>query len=771
MELSFYEQRMQALGVTKENNKITLRDDLADIGSQVRPDVNIFSEDKEGNIVITFYNIEGYFIQYEKKGNGKMSDVNAKWVLWRQKRLKIPVGDKKYELPKGGGVHPFFPPIFLEAYRTGAQIDTLYITEGAFKAWKASLYGAYVIGLTSITHYRNSETKKIHSDILSIIKKCKVKNLVTLWDGDCLNISEKQLYEKIDITKRPKGFFHAARNIQSEIKTELLTDEIELNYYFMHVQPESFDDKPKGLDDLLIAAEEEDRAEQVIKEMHKLEKKDSYYFKKLNITLTTSLLARYFALDPHDVTPFYNRFIQIIGSHQFNYYGSFFQYSEVDQEVKMIAPGWARGIRWIGDNFFKIVKEPSANGTVEIKMLPRTKSSLQDELRIPKFYTFLDHYEGFCNIPDHINYKPVHHNFYNRYFPFTHKAEEGEYQTTIDFFKHIFGEREIDYKGKKLKEYELGLDYFQILYEKPTQMLPVMILYSAENQTGKSTWGKFLKYAFGHNATQVNNNDFQSDFNEHFTDKLIAICEETLLERKKEVERIKAWTTSDRMMVNPKGTKQYEIDFFCKFLFFSNNKRMIYLTKHDTRFWILQVPLPKTDNPNMLAVLKSEFPAFLKFIQNRKLATQNEGRMWFKSDMLRNDMFYQTVQVNEPSHARKLRSEIRSDFLDFGEKEILMPLNEIAAHYFSKKVEKPYLKELLSDYLQVEQLKTKDGKTKQVRGYYYRWEDSITLEGSTERRRSKVIWNGRPYVFKRSDFVDSMEELDLENKDHFEDLV
>ena len=769
---NFFERRMKAIGATPENNKISLINPMADTGMKLMKDVPIFKEDKEGNIEISFWTIEGDAIQYEQKGDGKMSHLNAKWVMWSQKRLKEPIGDMKYRMPGKAGIHPFFPPNLTEAYKEGREIETIYLTEGAFKAFKASTYNAYVIGLTSITHYRDSETKRIHYDIVKLIEKCKVKNVVILWDGDCLNISEKQLHDRFDITKRPQGFLSAVKNIRWELQNEFCDSDQKFDIYFMHVKSDTFLSKPKGLDDLLEAAEEKGKEMEVISDMHRLKESTNFYFYKVRINSTVALLQEYFCLNKNKPDAFYQRFSNIILHHEFIYFGSLWKYDDKASELRQIAPSWANNIKWIGDDFFKLVDEPSAHGPVEKKLIKRSKQSLCDELEEKNFFKMLDHYEGFCNVPDHIDYKPVHSNFYNRYYAFIHSpAEEGTFDTTIEFFKHIFGEREIEYKGKTIFEYELGLDYFQLLYQNPTQILPVIILYSEENNTGKSTWGKFLRFVFGHNSIQVGNNDFKSEFNEHFADKLLAICEETLLDRKKEVEVIKALATSTRITVNPKGSKRYEIDSFCKFQFYSNNKRMIYVNKHDERFWILQVPVPKSDNPNILRTLEAEFPAFLNHIQNREMVTENESRMWFKASLIRTNTFNETVKVNEPSQARQLRERIKQDFLDFGEEEILMPLKDINRTYFGNKTEISWLREILKDYLEVDVVKSEEGKSRQIRGYYWRWDDFVDSDGNYEQKKYKNIFNGRPYRFLRADFVPEEEELDKKDEDWFEDML
>jgi hypothetical protein len=66
------------------------------------------------------------------------------------------------------------------------------------------------------------------------------------------------------------------------------------------------------------------------------------------------------------------------------------------------------------------------------------------------------------------------------------------------FFKHIFGTSKITVRQQngediKAEYYQLGYDYVQLLYHKPTMRLPILCLVSKENETGKSTFGDLMK--------------------------------------------------------------------------------------------------------------------------------------------------------------------------------------------------------------------------------------------------------------------------------------
>ena len=83
------------------------------------------------------------------------------------------------------------------------------------------------------------------------------------------------------------------------------------------------------------------------------------------------------------------------------------------------------------------------------------------------------------NIPSHIDYQESIDNgdgefFYNIYKPLSHSPAEGEWQHIEKLLRHIFQE-----------QFEMGLDYLKILYEKPLHSLPVLLLVSDETGTGK----------------------------------------------------------------------------------------------------------------------------------------------------------------------------------------------------------------------------------------------------------------------------------------------
>ncbi len=142
-----------------------------------------------------------------------------------------------------------------------------------------------------------------------------------------------------------------------------------------------------------------------------------------------------------------------------------------------------------------VAKDNQYGGT--LKFTKRwTKQEIVDD-HGKSFLSLIPKYDDFIIVPDNKNYQPVIKNCYNLYSEFTHKpftgpVKEEDIPVTLNFLKHIFGEH-----------YDLGLIYMKVLYEKPTQKLPILCLVSETNETGKTTFLNFCEMIFGGNYVLV----------------------------------------------------------------------------------------------------------------------------------------------------------------------------------------------------------------------------------------------------------------------------
>jgi len=277
----------------------------------------------------------------------------------------------------------------------------------------------------------------------------------------------------------------------------------------------------------------------------------------------------------------------------------------------------------VGTTLYKIVQRPLISGDYIEEKIPWSYEALRQDYgknNLPE----IKKYDGFCIIPEHIHYKQIYGTFLNQYEPINYTPSEGDFPYIRLFLEHIFEE-----------QLEFAFDYIQLLYTKPTQVLPIILLVSIERNTGKSSFLKFLKMIFGKNATFNTNEDFKSQFNADWANRLLILVDELLLNKMEDTEKIKNLSTAGDYKVEAKGKDRREIEFFAKFVLCSNNeKNPIIIPREEIRFWVRKVKMLETDIINLMDLMEKEVSYFLYFLLHRKLSTQNESRMWFNPKLL-----------------------------------------------------------------------------------------------------------------------------------------
>lgn len=144
-----------------------------------------------------------------------------------------------------------------------------------------------------------------------------------------------------------------------------------------------------------------------------------------------------------------------------------------------------------------------------------------------------------------------------------------------------------------------------------------------------------MKAIFGDNMTINSNEDFRSNFNAEWANKLIIGVDETFLDRKEDSKRIKSLSTSRYYKIEAKGQDRQEIEFFGKFILCSNNEdNFIMIDPGEIRYWIRRLPLLKHDNKNLLDELKKDIPFFIHYLIHRPFTTLPTTRMWFRVEQL-----------------------------------------------------------------------------------------------------------------------------------------
>ena len=289
----------------------------------------------------------------------------------------------------------------------------------------------------------------------------------------------------------------------------------------------------------------------------------------------------------------------------------------------------------VGTTLYKLVNQPRLNGGYVKKRIVWNNETLRQDYG-KHFLATVPKYDGFCTVPDHVNYRPVVDKFLNLYEPINYKPMEGDFPSIRSLVEHIFGE-----------QCELGMDYLQLLYLQPIQKLPILLLVSEERNTGKSTFLNFLKALFQNNVTFNTNEDFRSQFNSDWAGKLLIVVDEVLLSRREDSERLKNLSTTLSYKVEAKGKDRDEIAFFAKFVLCSNNEYLpVIIDAGETRYWVRKIDRLQTDDTDFLQKLKAEIPAFLYHLQHRQLSTEKESRMWFATSLLHTEALQKIIRSN-----------------------------------------------------------------------------------------------------------------------------
>lgn len=303
----------------------------------------------------------------------------------------------------------------------------------------------------------------------------------------------------------------------------------------------------------------------------------------------------------------------------------------------------------VGTSLYKIVEQPRLNGGYVKKRIAWNNETLRQDYG-KDYIGSVPKYDGFCTVPEHIGYRPVVGKFLNLYEPIDHRPKEGDFSHIQSLIRHIFGE-----------QYELGMDYLQLLYLQPIQKLPILLLVSEERNTGKSTFLNFLKALFQNNVTFNTNEDFRSQFNSDWAGKLLIVVDEVLLNRREDSERLKNLSTTLSYKVEAKGKDRDEIAFFAKFVLCSNNEYLpVIIDAGETRYWVRKIERLQSDDTDFLQKLKAEIPAFLHFLQHRQLSSEKESRMWFTPSLLHTEALQKIICSNR----NRLEIEMQELILD-----------------------------------------------------------------------------------------------------------
>lgn len=306
------------------------------------------------------------------------------------------------------------------------------------------------------------------------------------------------------------------------------------------------------------------------------------------------------------------------------------------------------------------------------------KTSLDEQYG--KLFKFgIERYHGFINEPDFTgNYKRVHYRkegqtsyrFYNVAEPIKHKAKKGEFPNCVKFFKHLFGGTGTIEKPITADRFTMFIDWLKICFQFPKQKLPMLILASTENNTGKSTLLDFILYIFGNNAIKTDMEDIMSRFNPHNAYKKFKLLEEVWMDGDKNVvkNKLKDMITSQIGQVEAKGINKQIIENHATIIAATNHEdNVMKLEADDTRFWVIKppsIPMSQLDI-NLFDKMKAEVTALLYFLEHDPITYPRSYRTWFKPEHIQTAEFWKIVEHTKPHAERAVEEFMRDLFITY----------------------------------------------------------------------------------------------------------
>lgn len=327
----------------------------------------------------------------------------------------------------------------------------------------------------------------------------------------------------------------------------------------------------------------------------------------------------------------------------------------------------------VGTYYYKTIEKPLISGdNVKIMVRWNRETIVTDHGK--SYLNQILKLDGFCCIPNHFDYQKIVKGFYNTYHELQKKPAQNNFSlpeleklipNSLRFINHIFGSQRA-----------YGLDYIKLLYENPTQKLPILCLVSQERSTGKSSFIKWMKSIFELNMTYIKGDSFGSQFNADWASMLIVAIDEVFFDKKEITERLKYLSTTDKDKVEAKGKDRQEIDFFAKFILCSNNEdNFIQVDDEEIRYWVRKIKPIVIEDVFFNDKLNKEIPYFLKYLRDRDYASKHSTRMWFKKEEIMTTALLKLLNRNNSSS--KILEQIHECFEKMEDDELKLAPKDI----------------------------------------------------------------------------------------------
>lgn len=658
-------ETLQTLGIN-EIPTVTLN--LNPDGHSKEIEVPLFNV-HEGNINFLMPNLQGRARTIKNKGILEPVILTKIEESTEEKEWKFGINNSAFDV--------FIDYAITRKFMLGKEIVHLILVDDPITAMLLNIDG---IDAIAIPGYPYSSTDSIPNHIISTLTElctiCSVKKLSYIVPSDVVELNFK---EDLDLYKKPKSVFTSIWNLYLALCMKL-----NIKYHFAYFNPELTGRRISiALSHAIV------RDVKVIEEVKKeilntFETPNNKWLVKYDLSNAKMFsIKEIFGIQDNAVS-FYEKHCKTIMGDPFKFGKAIYQYDYDKEKAVYHRTAEAAQYICIAGTYYIKGKSVRANGS-ERPVLDRfpaeafpMKFYYLNKEQIKSLQKQIPYFDSAEGIPSHTDYiqewETVDSDtgftlkFYNMYKKLMHKPKKGSIELSMKFIRHIFGENEITHKGKKYQSWQLGLDYVKLLYCNPKQKLPILCLVSHERQTGKTLFWDWMKEIFGDNATHITENDIASQFTSLFAGKLLAIMEETYIEKIQTFERLKELVTASHLKLEKKGKDAFEITNYMK-VGISSNKISNFATidNEETRFWVLQVPpIPKGHyDIHFTTKLFAEIPAFLAFIEEMPYHTECETRSWFADEIIKTDALERVKAKSRSQNEILIERTILTYMLEF----------------------------------------------------------------------------------------------------------
>ena len=246
------------------------------------------------------------------------------------------------------------------------------------------------------------------------------------------------------------------------------------------------------------------------------------------------------------------------------------------------------------------------------------KQTINDDFGRHSIHNITEKYDDFTNQPNYMKDLRTVGTMYNLFRKPAHVPVSGEWPTIEKLLRKVF-------QGVGEDQYEVGLDYLQLLWTKPKQKLRVLVVASKQQETGKDTFLEFVRKLYSPaNATVITAPDFELPYNSHYASKHIIMINEVKFSsmNKGIKDKIKNYVTQEKVHINGKNDRITEVDYWGRIIMATNHiDDFVEMDQEDTRYWVREMPpiKPGEKDRDFEAKIEKEIPHFIHFMINREL--------------------------------------------------------------------------------------------------------------------------------------------------------